>query len=151
VDWRPGASLIGIAMTGKKHGKRYSIVGQKRLTELVNQYHPFCVSERSVRRDIKELKDSNWFSVTRRTRPNGCGKRVFTSNMYKFKKKFFIWLESLEGLAGHLFSFFRRPIKAVNKLPKKPASCSSRPASGVLDVEIKKVGSNIGPILDTGG
>jgi hypothetical protein len=63
VNGRCQAVGISIAKCGKKHGKRYSFPSQKRLTELINLYHGYDVCERTVRRDIKELKDSRWVDV----------------------------------------------------------------------------------------
>jgi hypothetical protein len=131
VDWRPGAVLIALGMVGKKHGKRYAFPTEKRLTELINEFHGFGVSERTVRREVKYLKDERWFDVVRRVRRVEGGKKVFTSNLYKFRKKFFIWLESLEKVANGLFSHFRRPKKAVNQLHQKHAF--QRRASELVD------------------
>lgn len=129
MDWRPGAVLISLGMVGKKHGKRYAFPTQKKLVELVNEFHGFDVSERTLRREVKFLKDERWFDVVRRTRRDKCGKMVFTSNLYKFRKKFFIWLESLEKVGKVLFSHFRRPKKAVNQLHQKHASLRGAAAS----------------------
>jgi hypothetical protein len=141
MDWRGGAVLIAIAKCGKVGRKRYGVPGIPKLTELVNGFHPFNVSERTIRRDIKELKDSRWIQVIRRTRRDSTGKKVFTTNLYKFRKKFFIWLESLEKLAGDLFSLFHRPKMAVNKVLLKHGS-SNPVASSVEKVRfLEKDGS----------
>jgi hypothetical protein len=129
MDWRSGAVLVSIAACGKKHGKRYSFPTELKLRDLLRRFHGFDVSERTVRREIKFLKEARWFDVVRRTRRDKSGKRVFTSNLYKFRKKFFIWLESLEKVASALFSHFRRPKKAVNKVLQKHASLRRAAAS----------------------
>lgn len=119
---RCGAVIIAIAKVSKKHKKFYGFPTQKKLQGLVNEYHGFDVSERTIRRDVKELKDDRFLDVTRRTRKDVGEKRVFTSNLYKLKKKAFIWLDSLGKLSDDLFKHFHRPKMANNQLLQKRAS-----------------------------
>ena len=129
MDARCSAIAITMAKVSKRHGKRYGFPSQRRLLELLSQCHGYEISERTLRRDLREMESEHFIKTTHRTRRDKTGKRFYTSNLYKLSKKFFIWLESLEKLATGLFSHFHRPKMADYQLLKKRASLPQARAS----------------------
>lgn len=126
---RCSSIAITIAKCGKKHHKFYSFPTQKKILDLLASYHDIKISERTLRRDLTWLVDNLFIEKIQRTRKDDKGHLVWTSNLYKFKHKFFMWLRSLEVLTSNLFSFFRRPKLADNQLKQKQASSLDAPTS----------------------
>ena len=132
---RQEAEIITLLKIGKRHGKRYSFPSQSTWRALLKAYHSFEISERTLRRDLRDLEACKFLeTVHRKRRVVGEG-RVFTSNLYKFKKKVFIWLRSMEVLTKSLFKHFRRPNLADNQLCKKQAFTVGPAASCGIVVE----------------
>ena len=111
-------SLLGIA---KKYHKFYCWVSQKRIEELLEKYHQFGISNRTLNRDLRWLEDNGYISRLRRIRVNKEGKLVFCSTLYKFTGKLFNWLNSMGNRVKRLFSHFRLPRLADYQLQQKQA------------------------------
>jgi hypothetical protein len=111
-------SLLGIA---KKYHKFYCWVSQKRIGELLEKYHQFGISNRTLNRDLRWLEDNGYISRLRRIRVNKEGKLVFCSTLYKFTGKLFNWLNSMGNRVKRLFSHFRLPRLADYQLQQKQA------------------------------
>jgi hypothetical protein len=111
-------SLLGIA---KKYHKFYCWVSQKRIEELLEKYHQFGISNRTLNRDLRWLEDNGYISRLRRIRVNKEGKLVFCSTLYKFTGKLFNWLHSMGNRVKRLFSHFRLPALADYQLQQKQA------------------------------
>jgi len=111
-------SLLGIA---KKYHKFYCWVSQKRIEELLEKYHQFGISNRTLNRDLRWLEDNGYISRLRRIRVNKEGKLVFCSTLYKFTGKLFNWLNSMGNRVKRLFSHFRLPRLADYQLKQKQA------------------------------
>ena len=98
--------LIGIA---KKHNKHYCYVSQKTLQLLLKKFSHWNMSERTLRRRLKDLGDEKYIEIVHRNWDEVDGSKRFNCNLYKFKRKLFEWFEKLERVARKVFSFFRRP------------------------------------------
>ncbi len=98
--------LIGIAKT---HGKTYCWVAQINLQTLLERFEHWNMSERSLRRRLKDLEDEGYIKITHRNWTEENGSKKFRCNMYEFTKKFFLWLQKLADYARKVFSHFRRP------------------------------------------
>lgn len=127
---RQEAIIVTLMKVGKKHNKRYSFPTQKTILRLLKAFHGYEISERTLRRDLRDLEENNYIKTTHRKRLVQHLGRWFTSNLYKFQKKVFIWLNSWENRAKHLFRWFHRPILAVNIATQKQAFTVAAPASG---------------------
>lgn len=132
---RQGAIVTTIMKIGKKHGKKYSFPAQKKILELIGSYHGYEISERTLRRDLRDLEENRFIETLHRKMVVPGHGRIFTSNLYKLKRKVFMWLRSMEVLAKDLFSHFHRPIMADNKLTQKPASSQGPGASAQKEEE----------------
>ena len=122
------AIAVSLLSVAKKHGKKYCFVSQKRLEELLKQYHGFEISNRTLNRDLRWMEDNGYVSRLRRISSNKEGKLVFRSTLYKFTGKLFNWLFSLGNRVKRLFSHFRLPKMADYQPGQKQASsagCSS--------------------------
>lgn len=104
--------LFGVSM---KYGKKYCYPSQAKLEQLLSTYHDFDISNRTLNRDLREMEDEGWFGRTRRTKKVGRGKKIFTSTLFKFKAKAYIWLNSLMKWGKKVFSSFRLPKMADYK------------------------------------
>lgn len=131
-------SLLGVA---KKHQKKYCFVSQKRIEELLKQYHGLGISNRTLNRDLRWLEDCGFISRLRRIRVGPGGQLVFCSTLYKFTGKLFNWLFSIQNRVHRLFSFFRLPKWADHQLSQKRASSPKASASGKEVLFIEKDGS----------
>ena len=127
-------SLLGVA---RKYKKFYCWVSQKRLEELVEKYHSFDLSNRTLNRDLRWLEDNGYISRLRRIRVNKEGKLVFCSTLYKFTGKLFNWLNSMGNRVKRLFSHFHLPVLADYQLLQKQAFTPA-PASSVELLLIKE-------------
>jgi len=120
---RQEALLISLLSVAKKHKKFYCFVSQKRLEELLKDFHRMAISNRTLNRDLRWLEDNRFISRLRRIRKGVDGKPLFTSTLYKFTGKLFNWLNSIGNRVKRLFSWFRLPKMADYKLTQKQASC----------------------------
>jgi hypothetical protein len=135
------AVVISLLSVAKKNGKKYCFVSQRRLEELVETYHDFEFSNRSLNRDLRVLEDEGYISRLRRIRVAKGGKYVFCSTLYKFTGKLFNWLYSVGNRVKRLFSFFRLPKWADYQLSQKPGISPMAPASGEKVLITEKDGS----------
>ncbi len=104
--------LFGVSL---KYGKKYCYPSQAKLEQLLEMYHGFDISNRTLNRDLLDLVDQGYLTRLRRTKNvKGCGKQ-FTSTLYKFRAKAYIWLNSLAKWAASVFSSFRLPKMADYK------------------------------------
>ena len=110
--------LLGIA---RKYKKFYCWVSQKKIEELLEKYHQFGISNRTLNRDLRWLEDNGYISRLRRIRVNKEGKLVFCSTLYKFTGKLFNWLNSMGNRVKRLFSHFHLPALADYQLRQKQA------------------------------
>jgi len=120
---RHEALLISLLSVAKKHKKFYCFVSQKRLEELLRDFHKMVISNRTLNRDLRWLVDNGFISRLRRIRKGPDGKPLFTSTLYKFTGKLFNWLNSIGNRVKRLFSWFRLPKMADYQLTQKQASC----------------------------
>jgi len=119
---RQEALLISLLSVAKKHKKFYCFVSQKRLEELLKDFHRMAISNRTLNRDLRWLEDNRFISRLRRIRKGVDGKPLFTSTLYKFTGKLFNWLNSIGSRVKRLFSWFRLPKMADYQLAQKQAS-----------------------------
>ncbi|MBM4338995.1 MAG: DeoR family transcriptional regulator [Deltaproteobacteria bacterium] len=134
---RQQAEVITIMKVGQKHGKRYSFPSQKKILSILKSIHGYEISERTLRRDLRDLEENKLLETTHRKRWIPGSGKVFTSNLYKLKKKVFIWLSEIGAMVDGLFRHYRRPKLADNQLPKKQASLMGALAS--VDNSVEKV------------
>ena len=106
------STLFGVSL---KYGKKYCYPSQGKIEQLLFNYHDFDISNRTLNRDLLTLVNQGYLSRLRRTKKVGRGKREFTSTLYKFKAKAYIWLNSLAKWGAKVFSLFRLPKMADYK------------------------------------
>ena len=104
--------LFGVSL---KYGKRYCYPSQNKIQQLLFDYHYIEISNRTLNRDLLELEEDGFLERLRRTKKMCGGKKMFTSTLYKFKAKAYIWLNSLGKWVKKVFSFFRLPKMADYK------------------------------------
>lgn len=104
--------LFGVSI---KYGKKYCYPSQSKIEQLLSKFHGFDISNRTLNRDLKILEEGRFLERVRRTKRVGRGKKQFTSTLYKFKAKAYIWLNSLAKWASKALSSFRLPKMADNK------------------------------------
>ena len=123
------AVCLTLLCVAKAHQKKYCWASQKKIQQLVDQYHKIGMSNRTLNRDLRWLEDNGYISRTRRIRVDPQGHLVFCSTLYKFTGKLFNWLYRIGNRVKRLFSFFRLPKWADHQLTQKPASSITLPGS----------------------
>ena len=118
MESRGGAILSCLFGVSLKYGKKYCYPSQGKIEQLLFDYHDIDVSNRTLNRDLLVLVNEGYIERVRRTKKVGRGKKEFTSTLYKFKFKAYIWLNSLRKWVGKVFSSFRLPKMADNKSMK---------------------------------
>lgn len=106
------STLFGVSL---KYGKKYCYPSQSKIEQLLFDYHDIDISNRTLNRDLAVLVNERYLERLRRTKKVGRGKKEFTSTLYKFKAKAYIWLNSLAKWAKKVFSSFRLPKMADYK------------------------------------
>ena len=106
------STLFGVSL---KYGKKYCYPSQSKIQQLLYDYHGIDISNRTLNRDLLVLVNDRYLKRVRRTKKVGRGKKEFTSTLYKFKAKAYIWLNSLQKWSQRVFSSFRLPKMADNK------------------------------------
>jgi len=104
--------LFGVSL---KYNKKYCYPSQGTLQRLLFDFHSVDISNRTLNRDLATLVNERYIERVRRTKKGDGGKRVFTSTLYKFKIKAYIWLNSLGRWVKKVFSSFRLPKMADYK------------------------------------
>jgi len=140
--------LLGVSRT---HKNFYCFPCQLKIMDLLDRYHGYKISRRTLNRDLGWLEKNGFIKRIRRIRKGECGNPVFTSTLYKFTAKVFKWLDSLGRLVGRCFSWFRVPKMAHYQATQKQASSPVASASEALASLVKKVGSKKGQNSVTGG
>jgi DNA-binding Lrp family transcriptional regulator len=103
------AILMTLVGVGKTHNKVYCWVSQNRQLELLEKYHSWNISRRTLNRRLKELVDEGYIIRIRRHIKNGRGGIRFNSTLYKFTAKLFVWLRRLGDFVRKVFTFARVP------------------------------------------
>jgi hypothetical protein len=107
----------------------YSWASQKKIQQLVEDYHKMRMSNRTLNRDLRWLEDNGYISRLRRIHLDPTGRFVFSSTLYKFTGKLFNWLYGIGNRVKRLFSFFRLPKWADHKLTQIVGSSTTLPGS----------------------
>jgi len=118
-------TLFGISKT---YGKAYCFPGQKRILSLMEEYHGFEISRRTLCRDLLELEKEGFIKRVRRLRRTPAGKLLFNSTLYKFTGKAFNYLFGLGKWVKGLLSAFRVPKPSHNKSKTENEISSKSPA-----------------------
>jgi len=103
----------GLVAISKRHNKAYCWVSLSHLQTLLCLYDNWNMSERTLRRRIKNLADQGYIKVIHRNWSEENGTKRFKSNLYILTKKIFLWLEKGMRYARQVLSFFRRPKLAI--------------------------------------
>lgn len=98
--------LLGIA---KCHNKTYCWVAQSSFQILLEKFEHWDMSERTLRRRLKDLEDQGYIKIVHRNWSEVNGVKKFRCNLYFFTRKVFEWFEKLERVVRKVFSFFHRP------------------------------------------
>ena len=106
------STLFGVSL---KYGKKYCYPSQAKIEQLLSEYHGIDISNRTLNRDLGDLVTQRYLTRVRRTKKVGRGKKEFTSTLYKFKAKAYIWLNSMRKWSEKVFSAFRLPKMADYK------------------------------------
>jgi hypothetical protein len=104
--------LFGVSL---KYGKKYCYPSQGKIQQLLFDYHDIDISNRTLNRDLLDLVDEGYLIRVRRTKKLDGKRKVFTSTLYKFRMKAYIWLNSLGKWVKKVFSSFRLPKMADYK------------------------------------
>ena len=115
MESRGGAILSCLFGVSLKYEKKYCYPSQAKIEQLLSKFHDFDISNRTLNRDLRILEDEGYVERIRRTKKVGRGKKQFTSTLYKFKAKAYIWLNSLVKWGKKVFSSFRLPKMADYK------------------------------------
>ncbi len=106
------STLFGVSL---KYGKKYCYPSQGKIEQLLFDHHDIDISNRTLNRDLLTLVNEGYISRLRRTKNIEGKKKTFTSTLYKFKAKAYIWLNSLAKWTKKVFSSFRLPKMADYK------------------------------------
>ena len=128
------AVLTTMLSIGKKYKKGYCWPSQKRLLELLREYHKIVISRRELNRVLKGLEEGGYFERIRRHREGLGGRIVFASTLYRFRQKLFTWAYSLKKWASEIFSHYRVPNWAQYK-PKPKSVYGSYKVFGFKGLE----------------
>ncbi len=131
------SSLFGVAV---HYDKKYCYPSQGKLLQLLRDYHGVDISRRTLNRDLLDLVSDGYIKRLRRIRRIPSGSIQFTSTLYKFTAKAFIWLNSLARWTKKLFSTFRVPKMAHNKSSRGNEICSGSSAACGNPVESRHKG-----------
>jgi len=123
------AIVISLLSVAKAHQKKYCWASQKKIQQLVEDYHKIATSNRTLNRDLRWLEDNGYISRLRRIRVDSQGRLVFSSTLYKFTGKLFNWLYGIGNRVKRLFSYFRLPKWADHKLTQMVGSSTTLPGS----------------------
>lgn len=104
--------LFGVSL---KYGKKYCYPSQGKIEQLLSRYHKFDISNRTLNRDLAFLVSDGYLKRVRRIKRMSDGKILFTSTLYKFKAKAYIWLNRIGKWAAAVFSSFRLPKMADHR------------------------------------
>ncbi len=126
---RVARGLLGIA---KCHNKTYCWTAQSSFQILLERYEHWNMSERTLRRRLKNLEDQGYIKIVHRNWSEENGSKKFKCNLYFFTRKLFEWFEKLERVVRKVFSFFRRPSLADYSL--KPYKRDLEVASGIVEI-----------------
>lgn len=140
-------TLVGVA---KCHNKAYCWVSQKKMLELLEKYHSWNISRRTLNRRLRELEDQGYFVRVRRHIKGDDGQIVFRSTLYKFCGKLFNWLYGVKRWVSGIFRCFRVP-KWSQHNSQRESEVLNEPSHFVEKVLIK---DKVGPVLEyrfTGG
>lgn len=99
-------TLVGVA---KCHNKAYCWVSQNKILELLEKYHSWNISRRTLNRRLRELENEGYFVRIRRHIKADDGHIVFRSTLYKFCGKLFNWLYGVKQWISGIFRSFRVP------------------------------------------
>lgn len=125
--------LFGVSM---KYNKKYCYPSQAKIEQLLSKYHDFDISNRTLNRDLLVLEGEGYISRLKRTKKIGVRGKQFTSTLYKFKAKAYIWLNSLAKWGAKVFSLFRLPKMADYKSTEGNEISTLAPLSCGNPVEI---------------
>ena len=121
--------LLGIA---KRHNKTYCWTAQASFQILLEKYEHWNVSERTLRRRLKDLADQGYIKIVHRNWSEENGSKKFRCNLYFFTRKLFEWFEKLERVVRKVFSFFRRP--SLANYSSKPIRRDLERACGNVEI-----------------
>ena len=130
------STVVSLLSIAKAHQKKYCFVSQKTILKLLDKYHGWEISRRTLNRDLKWLVENGYISRLRRIRVGPDGKLLFCATLYKFTGKLFNWLYSAGNRITRFFSFFRVPKMAHHQLAQKHG-ISPGAASSMQEVVIK--------------
>ncbi len=129
------STVVSLLSVAKKYNKPYCFVSQKRILELLEKYHSYGISRRTLNRDLRWLEDNKFITRLRRFRKGPEGP-IFCSTLYKFEHKVFMWLYSMGNRVKRFFLFYRVPKMAHYQLTQKHGIYSGN-ASSAKEVMIK--------------
>jgi len=99
----------GLLAIAKRHNKGYCYTAQSSFQLLLEKFEHWNVSERTLRRRLKDLEDQGYIKIVHRNWSEENGTKRFKCNLYFFTRKLFEWFEKIERVVRKVFSFFRRP------------------------------------------
>jgi DNA-binding HxlR family transcriptional regulator len=109
------STLFGVSL---RYGKKYCYPSQGKIEQLLFDYHGIDISNRTLNRDLLDLVNLGYLKRVRRTRRGPGVENRFTSTLYKFRAKAYIWLNSLAKWSKKILSSCRLPKMADNKSMK---------------------------------
>jgi len=103
---------FGIA---RKKGKPYIYASQKRMLQLLDKYHGFTISVRTLNRDLREIEDEGYIWRQQRHRRARDGTFVPGSTLTHLKARGFDYFARGLMDTARIFSSFHVPKVALNR------------------------------------
>lgn len=131
------AILSTLVAVAKCHNKPYCFVSQGRVLELLEKYHSWNISRRTLNRRLKELEDEGFFVRIRRHRRALDGHLILRSTLYKFCGKLFAWIGRLGRWIRSVARVFAVPGLAHNNSLQESriSSMPTHPVENLLTKE----------------
>jgi hypothetical protein len=115
MESRKEATLKTYFAIAKKKGKPYVYSSQRRTLELLDKYHGFTISRRTLNRDLREMEDEGYIWREQRHRRAKDGTFVPGSTLTHFKARAFDWFARGLMSTARIFSSFHVPKVALNR------------------------------------
>lgn len=109
LDGLDSSILQGLVGVAKCHNKPYCFVSQNRQLELLQMYHSWNTSRRTLNRRLKKLEDAGYIERVRRHRRAADGHLILRSTLYKLCGKLFAWIGRVGRWVGRICRVFAVP------------------------------------------
>ena len=123
------ATLETVSSVASRFGKAYCYPSQPLILKRLEEYHGIKISRRTLNRVLRWLEDHHYFKRIRRHRADSDGRILFSSTLFKLKKKLFMRLNLLRKWLDRVSPRLRVPVRAQYKFTQKNEISSKGPSS----------------------